>query len=74
MRAFPNYKGPWSPKEKYCFICGRNADASVDIKGKGLVGVCNGEALGKTCMGILREMLEGRRVEEKQVQLVGGSN
>jgi len=39
--AFPKYKGPWSPKEKYCFLCGRTADAMVDIGGRGAIGVCD---------------------------------
>lgn len=39
--AFPEYKGPWNPKEKYCFLCGKSADAIVDISGKGAIGVCD---------------------------------
>lgn len=38
--AFPKYKGPWSPREKYCFLCGKEADAVADIDGNGMIGVC----------------------------------
>ena len=64
-RAFPEYKGPWSPKEKYCFLCGKSADAMVDIHGSGTIGVCSDH------MTKLKEILasNGRNVviQEKKV-------
>ena len=39
-KAFPLYKGPWKIKTKYCFICGKESTASVDINNQGMIGIC----------------------------------
>lgn len=39
--AFPKYRGPMEGRMlSFCFICGKDADAGVDIKGRGAIGVC----------------------------------
>jgi len=66
--SFPRYKGPWSPKHKFCFICGKMADAAVDIGGKGMIGVCDDHAL------LLKSLLTTRKtvtIREKVVPIVG---
>ena len=42
-RAFPQYKGPLQGQlASICFICGKDADASVEFHGgKGMIGVCD---------------------------------
>jgi len=68
-RAFPRYKGPWSPKEKFCFICGKHADAAAEIGRTGMVGVCN-EHMEK-----LKSLLTSRKpvtIRERVVPLIGG--
>jgi len=68
-KAFPSYKGPWSPKAKFCFLCGKSADAMVDIHHHGELGVC-GEHIQK-----LKELLaeKGKKVvvREEVVPVVG---
>jgi hypothetical protein len=39
-RAFPFYKGPRPNLASYCFICGQDADLSVEFSGRGHVGCC----------------------------------
>lgn len=76
--AFPEYEGPMQGRlASFCYICGADADAAVEIHGKGIVGVCNNARAGKTCMEMLRDQLSNPRVvrkfEEKTVPLVSGS-
>ncbi len=40
MMSFPKYKGPLTTLSKYCFICGIDADATVEFTGGGMVGIC----------------------------------
>ena len=63
-KAFPLYKGPWSPKEKYCFLCGKDADSLADIGGKGAIGIC------KEHVPTLKELLNKRKpvnIKEKKI-------
>lgn len=40
-RAFPLYEGPFKDKlASICFICGEEAHASVEMHGRGYLGVC----------------------------------
>jgi len=41
-RAFPKYEGPLKDKlSSVCFICGDEPDATVEMLGRGYLGVCN---------------------------------
>jgi len=59
MMGFPEYKGHMKDKlNTFCFICGKEADAAVEIKGR-MIGVCNNvNTDGKTCMEKLRQILD----------------
>jgi len=71
-RAFPLYKGPWRPKEKFCFLCGKGADEMVDIQNSGSIGVCE-EHVSK-----LKELLTAGNgkvvVREEVVPVLDGRN
>jgi hypothetical protein len=56
LRAFPLYKGPYSGNlGKICFVCGEDAEASVQIE-DGFLGVC-----GKHIQTV-RDIMEQRKV------------
>jgi hypothetical protein len=67
MRSFPMYTGPrYSDLHSFCFICGKEAEACVEMNGR-MLGVCN--RMGpenETCMDKLRNMLKRRRVIAKE--------
>lgn len=67
-RAFPLYRGPWSPKEKYCFFCGKSAEGMVDLGGRGSMGIC-GEHVS-----ILKKLLksngENVKIREESVPII----
>lgn len=70
--VFPKYKGPLEGQlAKFCFVCGKDADAGVDIGGKGMIGVCSGH------IPQLKEMLDtapGKArpvVHERQILKIG---
>jgi len=41
QKAFPYYKGPWTNKTAFCFVCGGSSNASVEIGRSGVIGVCD---------------------------------
>jgi hypothetical protein len=65
-KSFPLYKGPWNPKVKYCFICGKNADAMAAVHHQGALGVC-ADHIQK-----FKDILEanGKRVNVKEREVV----
>ena len=73
-RAFPEYKGVYKGNlHKICFICGRSADAVIDIGGCA-IGVCNRMgAENETCLDKARKILLRQHVVAKEivVPLVG---
>lgn len=74
-RGFPAYKGIMEGQlATFCFICGRDADAGVEIGGR-MLGVCNNMGPGnETCMDKLRRLLARQRViaKENVVVVVNG--
>lgn len=73
-RGFPDYKGPMEGNlGQFCFICGRGADAGVEIGGR-VLGVCNGVVTGgTTCLQKLKGILARQRVvvREFAVPVIG---
>ena len=78
--AFPEYEGPMEGHlTAFCYICGGEPDAMVEIHGRGAVGVCKErKRFGKTCMELLRDQLSNprvvRRFDEKRIPLFGEAN
>jgi hypothetical protein len=73
--GFPMYKGIMEGKlHTFCFICGRDADAAVEIGGR-LLGVCNRQGPnGETCVDKLKLILmrQGVVAKERVVPVVNG--
>jgi len=41
-KAFPRYDGPYKGKlATICYICGAEADAAIEMHGRGFIGVCD---------------------------------
>jgi len=61
--GFPKYKGPFENSlSKYCFICGRDSCASIEINNR-FIGVCNNVGTeGKTCIDKLYSILSRKKV------------
>ena len=78
--AFPEYEGPMDGNlVSFCYICGGEPDAAVEIHGKGVLGVCKERSrFGKTCMELLRDQLSNpsvvRKFEEKRISLLDQPN
>jgi hypothetical protein len=75
-RGFPAYKGPMQDHlNTFCFICGKDASAGVEIGGR-VLGAChNMGPNGQTCVDKLKLILERQRVIVKEfvVPVVGGA-
>ena len=59
--TFPMYRGPMI-LTKMCYLCGAQAEAAIEIRGQGSVGVCKGRGRGtaKTCYELAMEQLRRR--------------
>ena len=73
-KGFPKYKGIMeNTLHTFCFICGRDADAGVEIMGS-MLGVCNNKGVDReTCVEKLRKILSRQpvNVREHVVAVVG---
>lgn len=62
-KGFPLYKGPMNGMlHTFCFICGKEAQAAVEISGR-MIGVCKRVGPGdEKCIDKMRSILSGRAV------------
>jgi hypothetical protein len=74
-RGFPAYKGPMEGTvHLFCFICGKDPHAIVEIGGRKL-GVCgNIGPGGKACVDKFRDIMAKQKVivRERVVPVIGG--
>ena len=62
LYGFIKYKGPMESRlASFCFICGKNSESVIEIKGR-MVGICHGMGPNKeTCFDKFRSILHGNQ-------------